>query len=204
MARVTMTTLPRSAAPPSYAALHAPWIAYLGPVLLALSLLLPWWKIGMVAPQYPQGLHVTTSFFAVTGDVGEVDELNHYIGFMPLAQVASFERKAAFFAAPITLALLVFAVRRRGAPAWLAALPALMLPLIFVGDLAFWLHYAGHHLDPHAPLSTSVAPWTPRLLGSGGVGQFRTYSGFGAGFYCAIAAALVTIYTLRNGGLRKR
>jgi hypothetical protein len=150
----------------------------------------------MIAPQYPQGLHVTTWFFAVTGDVGEVDGLNHYIGFMPLANVAHLERLAAFVIGPLTVLLLTLSVALKNRWSWLLALPAIALPFIFVGDLAAWLYYAGHHLDPHAALSTSVAPWTPRLFGLGGVGQFHTYSQFGIGFYLALAAVMVAIATL--------
>lgn len=67
------------------------------------------------------------------------------------------------------------------------------LPAVFVIDLAAWLRYAGHHLDPHAALSGAVTPWTPALFGSGGVGQFRTESVFEPGFYLALLAAIVAI-----------
>lgn len=182
----------------SHAAPHALPLRLIAPCLLALALAAPWWNIAMVAPQYPQGLHVTTWFFTVTGDVSEVDELNHYIGFMPLAGVARLEREAAFIIGPLALLLLAFAMRRRGLLGWVAALPAITLPVVFVGDLAAWLWYAGHHLDPHAALSSSVAPWTPKLFGAGGVGQFHTYSEFGIGFYFALAAAMVAIAALRQ------
>lgn len=162
-------------------------------VLLLLALSLPWWRFNMVAPQYPYGLHVTTWFFAVTGDIHEVDELNHYIGFMPLAQLAGMERHLAFFAGPFALALLAFAAAWKSPWRWLLALPAISLPLVFIADLATWLKYAGNHLDPHAALSGSVQPWTPNLFGAGGVGQFHTEAVFEAGFYFAILAAFVAI-----------
>jgi hypothetical protein len=167
-------------------------------LLLAAALALPWWTISMNAPQYPDGLRVTSWFFAVTGDVREVDELNHYIGFMPLASVAGVERMLAFLAGPLAMACLAIAaaVRSRSLRAALA-IPAITLPLVFLTDLAAWLWYAGHHLDPHAALSTSVAPWTPHLLGPGGVGQFHTMSLLGAGFYLACAAAAMAAAGLR-------
>lgn len=160
--------------------------------LLLLALALPWWRISMFAPQYPFGLHVSTWFFGVTGDVREVDELNHYIGFMPLADIAALERHLAFLAGPLALALLAAAafVRSRIGAA-LLAIPAMTLPAVFVADLAVWLRYAGHHLDPHAALSGAVMPWTPVLFGSGGVGQFHTQSIFEPGFYLALAAAVI-------------
>jgi copper chaperone NosL len=158
---------------------------------LAIGLALPWWTITMTAPQYPYGLHVTTGFFAVTGDWHEIDGLNHYIGFMPLAEIAHVERQLAFVLGPaFALALLVPAFVR-GRLASLAALPAITLPAFFVGDLAVWLAYAGNHLDPPAALSSSVAPWTPVLFGQGGVGQFITVSRFGIGFGLAVVAAVL-------------
>lgn len=191
-------SLPKGVTFPSNVTPGPLYLRWLPPVLLALALALPWWNISMVAPQYPQGLRVTTWFFGVTGDVGEVDELNHYIGFMPLADVARIEREAAVVIGPLILLLLAIAIARKGRFARLAALPAIGLPLVFIGDLAGWLYYAGHHLDPHAALSSSVAPWTPRLLGLGGVGQFHTFSQFGAGFYLALGAAITAIIVLRK------
>lgn len=161
--------------------------------LLLVALALPWWKISMVAPQYPYGLHVTTWFFGVTGDVREVDELNHYIGFMPLASIAAFERHLAFLAGPLVLILLAACAAIRSRAGALLAVPAITLPAGFVTDLAGWLRYAGHHLDPHAALSGAVMPWTPALFGAGGVGQFRTESVFEAGFYLALLAAALAI-----------
>lgn len=161
--------------------------------LLFIALALPWWQISMVAPQYPFGLHVTTWFFGVSGDVHEVDELNHYIGFMPLAQIAAFERHLAFLAGPVALLATLSASLMKTPWRAMLAIPAITLPLVFLADLAEWLRYAGHHLDPHAALSGAVMPWTPVLFGSGGVGQFHTQSVFEPGFYFAIAAAIVAI-----------
>ena len=172
-------------------------------VLLLAALSLPWWRFNMVAPQYPYGLHVTTWFFGVTGDVHEVDELNHYIGFMPLAQLAGTERHLAFFAGPLALALLAMAASLQTKWRWLLAVPAVSLPLFFVADLASWLKYAGNHLDPHAALSGAVAPWTPNLFGAGGVGQFHTLAVFEAGFYLAVLAAMVAVAAMARG-IRER
>lgn len=171
--------------------------------LLLIALSLPWWRFNMIAPQYPYGLHVTTWFFGVTGDVHEVDELNHYIGFMPLAQLAGTERHLAFFAGPFALALLAMAASVKSKWHWLLAIPAISLPLFFVADLATWLQYAGHHLDPHAALSGAIPPWTPNLFGAGGVGQFHTLAVFEGGFYLAVLAAIVAIAAMARG-IRER
>ena len=166
--------------------------------LLALALFLPWWHMTMYAPQYPAGLSATVSVFGVRGDVTEINGLNHYIGFMPLEHVAPVERRAGVVLAPAVV-LLVLAAALLGGRWQLLALPAVGLPLFMVGDLAWWLWYAGNHLDPHAALSSSVAPWTPHLLGPGGVGQFRTFAMFDLGFALAVAAAVLILSTFVRG-----
>ena len=163
---------------------------------LVAAFALPWWTITMNGPQYPGGLHVTTGFFSVSGDWHEVDGLNHYIGFMPLAQIAHVERQLAFLLGPAIALALLIPVFVKGRLAALAALPTIALPAFFVVDLAAWLAYAGNHLDPHAALSSSIAPWTPSLFGPGGVGQFTTMSLFGSGFILAIVAAALAAWAV--------
>lgn len=172
-------------------------------LMLLVALFLPWWQITMHAPQYPDGLRAQVGVFSLTGDVREIDTLNHYIGFMPLARVAPLERELGRILAPAIVMLMLAAALGGGAWRWLA-LPAVVLPVFMVGDLAWWLWFAGHHLDPHAPLSTSVAPWTPHLLGPGGVGQFHTFAMFSLGFWLAVAAALVCAVVLFRGGRERR
>jgi copper chaperone NosL len=157
------------------------------------SLFVPWWYISMHAPQYPDGLRVSVSLFGVKGDVAEIDDLNHYIGFRPLDSVAAFERKIAWLAIPAALLPLLgaFAVRRKYA--WLTTVPTALIAPFFVGDLATWMWYAGNHLDPHAALSNSISPWTPSFLGPGGVGQFKTFAMFDPGFLFAAAATICAI-----------
>ena len=55
-------------------------------VALALlpSIFLPIWKIGLLAPQYPGGLSVVIYPHTVTGDLAEVNILNHYIGMQEI------------------------------------------------------------------------------------------------------------------------
>lgn len=158
------------------------------------ALLLPWWHITMHAPQYPDGLNVTVGLFSVSGDVAEVDDLNHYIGFRPLGTIAQEERKAAWLAIPAALLPLLGALGFLRRWAWLTSIPTALVGPFFVVDLATWMWYAGHHLDPHAALSSSVAPWTPHFLGSGGVGQFHTFAMFDIGFLCATIATAASVW----------
>ena len=49
-------------------------------ILIGLAWRLPIWEARLTAPQYPAGLSLTASATGVTGDIDEVNELNHYVG----------------------------------------------------------------------------------------------------------------------------
>lgn len=172
-------------------------------LLLGLATLFPFWSLTLNAPQYPDGLDVTIYTHKITGDVSEVDGLNHYIGMMPLEQAAEFERSIATPAILIIILLGITGVFLRRKWAALLALPIVLFPIVFAVDLYFWLYRAGHNLDPTAALSSSVKPFTPAILGEGIVGQFSTTANFTAGFWIAVAAALMALAGI-VGMLRRR
>jgi copper chaperone NosL len=165
----------------------------LGAVLLGLSMIFQYWSLTLHAPQYPDGLEVTIFTHKVVGDVSEVDGLNHYIGMMPLADAAEFEREIVAPATVIIILLAVVASLLRSRWTALLALGVVLFPIVFAADLYFWLYKAGHDLDPTAALSSSIKPFTPAIVGEGIVGQFSTTANFGLGFWIAIAAAIVAV-----------
>lgn len=165
----------------------------LAAILLGVSAIFQYWSLTLHAPQYPEGLEVTIFTHKVVGDVSEVDGLNHYIGMMPLAEAAEFERE---IAAPSTVIIILLAfVASLLIPRWTAllALGVVLFPIVFFIDLYFWLYKAGHDLDPTAALSSSIKPFTPAILGEGIVGQFSTTAHLGTGFWIAVAAAVLAI-----------
>src|SRR5262249_42237231 len=123
----------------------------------------------------------------------EINGLNHYIGMKPLEEAASFERAASVWLIIAMFLLVEGAAFVHTKWAVLLALPAVFFPLGFLVDLHFWLTAFGRHLDPTAPLSSSVKPFTPTILGEGGIGQFKTYADAGIGLYLAAAGSVFTI-----------
>ena len=161
-------------------------------VLLLVSLFQPYWRMILHAPQYPKGLTVHAYLNRLEGDVAEIDGLNHYIGMRKLDDAAKLERELSIMAV-VAVSLLVlgaiFIHNRRAA--WLA-LPALLFPAGFLIDLHLWLAHFGRNLDPHAPLSSSIKPFTPPVLGTGYVGQFSTVAIPDVGLILAfVASALI-------------
>lgn len=167
-------------------------------ITLVISTFFPYWRMRLNAPQYPGGLYVTVYVNHMEGDVREIDGLNHYIGMKPLEEAASIERSLAPIAMTvITLMILGVALIHSK---WFAvlAIPAMLFPLIFLGDMWVWLWYYGNNLDPTAALSSSIKPFTPTILGTGHVGQFSTTASLQIGWYLALVAALLTGFGLHH------
>jgi len=165
----------------------------LAAVLLIASIFVPYWKLTLHAPQYPKGLSVQTYVNRMVGDVKEIDGLNHYIGMRPLGEAASLELSLSIAAIAVISLLVLSTILVHTRWAALMALPAILFPAIFLGDLAYWLRTFGHTLDPKAPLSSSIKPFTPPVLGEGKVGQFATTAAPDIGLIMAAIASLIII-----------
>lgn len=162
-------------------------------VLLLVSIFFPYWHMELEAPQYPNGLFLTAYVNHLTGDVKEIDGLNHYIGMRPLGEAAAFERAAAIWIVIAMFLLVEGAAFIHSKWAVLLALPAIGFPIGFLADLYVWMRTFGLNLDPQAPLSSSVKPFVPTVVGEGGIGQFKTYAELGDGYWLAVGCAVLTI-----------
>lgn len=165
-------------------------------VLLLVSLFLPYWHMALHAPQYPDNLHLTAYINTLTGDVAEINGLNHYIGMRPLEEAAQFERSIGVYAMIGMVVLLELAAFIHTKWAALLVIPAILFPAVFLADLYFWMSNFGQNLDPTAPLSNSIDPFVPPILGEGVVGQFKTVASAGLGLYLACAASVVQVVAL--------
>ena len=165
-------------------------------LLLVISIFLPYWRMTLLAPQYPGGLEVEAYLNHLEGDVREIDGLNHYIGMRPLNEAAQLERELSIAAVAVIALLALAAVYIHNQWAALLSLPAMLFPFGFLGDLYFWMRNFGQNLDPKAPLSSSIDPFVPPILGEGVVGQFRTVAEPGAGLILAFAASALILVGL--------
>jgi len=168
----------------------------LGRILLLVSLFLPYWHMELHAPQYPDNLHLTAYLNHLTGDVAEIDGLNHYIGMRSLHEAAQLERALGVFMMIALVVMLELAgvVHRRWAALLVA--PAILFPAVFLIDLHLWMSYFGQNLDPDAPLSNAIEPFVPPILGTGMVGQFKTVATPGVGLILSASASVVLVAAL--------
>lgn len=146
-----------------------------------------------MAPQYPGGLKMETYVSHVSGDVDEIDGLNHYIGMRSLKEAAELERSLSIIMILAIVLLVIGSIYTHSPFALILTIPAILYPAVFLGDLYFWMHNFGMNLNPHAPLSNAVKPFVPPLLGEGFVGQFKTIASWEIGLIMSFMASILII-----------
>jgi hypothetical protein len=165
-------------------------------VLLLISLLLPYWVLHLAAPQFPGGLRVVAFVDRLEGDVHELEGLNHYVGLGSFDDAATFERSIAVYSILGLAALVVAGTAIHSRWVLVLALPALLLPVVFVADLQYWLYRFGNDLDPAAPFASAVGPFTPPVFGRAEIAQFETLALPGWGLVLAVGASVLVAWAL--------
>jgi nitrous oxidase accessory protein len=172
----------------------------LAAALVASSAQLPLWSLTMRAPQYPQGLHLQAYGTALTGDLREINILNHYVGMRPI-EAPAFE--TALFPVAVGALILLCLCAPLHPRLWrLATAAAVVTPVLILVDLQWRLYSFGHSLDPKAPIR--LKPFTPLVIGETTMGNFVSTGMVSWGFACLVAAALVLVVGARSGTRRAR
>lgn len=159
-------------------------------VLLILSIFVPYWRLHLWAPQFPQGLDIEAYVNRLDGDVQDLEGLNHYVGMHSFEHGAVFERSIAVAGILAMAGILLAAAYIRSRWVVLFALPGLLFPLVFMADLQWWLWRYGHELDPRAPFAAAVGKFTPPLFGPAKIAQFDTNATPGLGLILAVLASV--------------
>ncbi len=165
-------------------------------VLILVSLLLPYWHMELYAPQYPDNLKLHAYLNKLEGDVAEINALNHYIGMRPLQEAAQFERAIGVFVLIGFVVLLELAAYIHTRWAALLVIPTIFFPAVFLLDLHLWMSHFGQNLDPDAPLSHSIKPFVPPIMGTGVIGQFKTVASPGIGLLMATGSSVLLLLAL--------
>ena len=159
----------------------------------------PIWYVALEAPNYPkeafpEGIPVYYHFDGFSGDVHEMNTINHYIGMDPMERGAPYLRALAPYALVLLALLMVYyMVYDAKIFDWLMLIPV-FLPIIFLGFYAYWLYWFGHHM--HAWGAFKIKPFTPTVFGDGKVAQFTTHSYPTIGFWLLIAISLFSLLAI--------
>jgi nitrous oxidase accessory protein len=161
--------------------------AVVAAALVAASAMLPLWTMTMKAPQYPKGLRLNAYGTGISGDLREIDILNHYLGMPPL-ETPQVETALFLYGIALLIGLCLLAPLHRYL--WRTALGAVAItPLVVLGDLQWRLYTFGHSFDPHAPIRLKA--FTPPVIGTNTMWNFETSAMISAGLVCLLAAAAV-------------
>ena len=158
--------------------------------LIAWSSTLPLWTMTMRAPQYPKGLTLFAYGTGMTGDVSELNILNHYIGMPPLHAPAL--ETAVFPYAVVALVLLCLLSPLHQVLRRVAVVAAALTPIAMLADLQWRLYEFGHSLNPEAPIR--LKEFTPLVIGTTVMGNFKSWGMVSWGVWC-LALAAVLLWT---------
>ncbi len=165
-------------------------LAVVGAATMGAAYFLPWWNFHLVSPQYAKGLNLVVSLKGISGDVDEIDIINHYIGMAHLTEGAPLERAYGGYAVALLGVMVITGILAAGRKiGWVAMAMGIGLPIWFIADTMYWLYTFGHDLDPKAPVH--ITPFTPTMFGSGKVGQFLTTAAPTEGFYVALVGVVL-------------
>jgi copper chaperone NosL len=177
----------------------ARYLALAAALLLATSYALPLWRVGLVAPQYPEGLGMRIHINNVVGmkeyDLGSINGLNHYIGMKTIEPDSIPELKIMPFVLGVLVALgLATAAtgKRAVLVTWASGLGLFIVAGLY--DFWRWEYSYGHDLDyEHAIIKIPGMTYQPPLIGSKKLLNFTATSWPDSGAYAmAIAAIIIT------------
>lgn len=171
-------------------------ILLLGGIALLAVIILPIWRIELIAPQYPEGLELLIYSNNLGGQVDIINGLNHYIGMKVLSVDDFIEFKVLpyIIAVYAALFLLTGLLGRRKMVYVLFGL-FLLFGIVAMVDFYIWLYDYGHNLDPDAAIKVPGMAYQPPLLGYKVLLNFIAFSIPDAGGWifigCGLALAFV-------------
>ena len=157
---------------------------------------MPIWAVSLEAPNYPkeafpEGIPVFFHFDGFSGEVHEMNTINHYVGMDPMWIGGTFERSIGVYALLIlALGMIYFIAYNHKLLNYFMLIPS-SLPLLFIADYSYWLYWFGHNL--HDWGAFKIKPFMPTVFGDGKIAQFITHSYPTIGFYLLVAISLLSL-----------
>ena len=163
-------------------------------LLLLLLFFMPMWRISLIAPQYPNGVHMFIYINKIggseSGTLQNINILNHYIGMKYIEPESIPELKyfPYLVMAFSVLALLVAYFNKKYLYyTWLLVFLASLVLAMY--DFYLWEYDYGHNLDPNAIMKFEGESFQPPLLGSKKLLNFTAISYPHIGGYMIILSA---------------
>ena len=149
----------------------------LAALALGLNLVMPIWRIDLMAPQYPEGLFLQIYHDRFAGDIDKINGLNHYIGMAHIKNEMFPEFGIMRYAFYLLIAwgLVTAVAGRRGVLlSWLFAIASFIIWAVW--DMYAWGYKYGHDLDPRAAIKVEGMAYQPPLIGHKQLLNFDAWS----------------------------
>lgn len=164
-------------------------------LLLLLLYIYPLWQIILLAPQYPDGVHMHIFIDKIGGrDPGtlqNVNILNHYIGMKPIEPDSIPELKILpWIVAGFSISAFIFALVNNKYLFLVWTFLFVVAGIIGMYDFYLWEYDYGHNLSPNAPMSFEDASFQPPLIGRKEIINFTAISLPHIGGWCAIISII--------------
>ncbi len=159
----------------------------------------PVWFVSLEAPNYPKeafpnGIPVYFHLDGYSGDVHEMNTINHFIGMYPMDYGGQLEFAISpYLVLGMSLLFILFIVYKNKI-SQLFLVPATLFPFGFFAIYAGWLYWYGHNMQDWGMFK--VKPFMPTALGDGRVAQFTTHSYPTIGFYVLLIIAILSVLAI--------
>lgn len=166
-------------------------------ITLTLTYFLPLWEIGIFAPQYPEGLNLTIWLNKMTGDLNNVNILNHYVGMKVITpnEIPEFTLFPKLVAGLLVLSLICIIIPKIWSLiVYFFSFSAFAIFALY--DFWKWEYDYGHNLNPDAPIKVPGMSYQPPLFGKETLLNITVYSFPGPGGWMMFASFALLIYVL--------
>ena len=169
---------------------------------------IPIWSVSLEAPNYPKdafpdGIPVFFHLDGFSGEVHEMNTINHFIGMYPMEHGGELE----FSLMPYVFLLMTLGMIGYmywdGKFSWVLMVVPIALPVGFVAIYAAWLYWYGHNMQDWGAFT--IKPFMPTVFGDGKVAQFTTHSYPTTGFYILVVASILSLLAVfsKNKSLKE-
>jgi copper chaperone NosL len=127
---------------------------------------LPLWHILLDAPQYPEGLELKIWLNGLSGNISQINGLNHYIGmkFIVADDFKEFKILPYVFGL-LTLIGFAAAIAKSRKLLWVWFIGLCLFAVVGFTDFYIWEYNYGHNLNPHAAIKIEGMTYQPPLFG---------------------------------------
>ncbi len=169
----------------------------LGGLAMIFSFYVPVWSISLDAPQYPEGLELKIWVNKLSGNLDQINGLNHYIGMKPILE-SNFKEFAVMpylVIAMIAISLLTAIFNRRFL-LWIYVVYMIICGIWGSYDFWKWEYDYGHNLNDHAAIKVPGMAYQPPLFGYKQLLNFLAGSFPDTGGYLIIVPGFIAVTIL--------